>query len=99
MEPLMFVMAILGCGEGDAPCQPVRLVETHYQSEAACLADTEDALMRNTDLVFPNVVAECRRAGTQPQLLRGSDIMQPAGGTLPGTPPRYASAERLQPGT
>ena len=40
MEPLMFIMAILGCGEGEAACQPVAPVEARYASEAECLAAT-----------------------------------------------------------
>lgn len=96
MEPLLYVMAILGCGESDASCREVRMVETRYQSEAACLAATEDQLMRADDLVFPNVVAECRRAGAQVRLLRGADVMQPEGGNLPTTP-RYAQASGAGP--
>lgn len=91
MEPLLFVMAILGCGESDATCRDVRIVETRYRSEAACLAATEAELMRSDDLIFPNVVAECRRAGAQVRQLRGTDIMQPQGGRLPSTAPRYAA--------
>lgn len=90
MEPLMFVMAILGCGESDAACREVRIVETRYQTEAACLAATEDQLLRFDNLSFPNVVAECRRAGASAQPLRGRDVLQPDGGRLP-VQPRYAS--------
>lgn len=77
MEPLMFVMAILGCGEGDAPCRELRLVDTHYASEAACMDAAEDVLARHDDLLFPSVVAQCRRAGAAPQLLRGNEVMLP----------------------
>ena len=77
MEPLMFVMAILGCGEGDAPCRELRLSEQRFASEAACLAASEDVLARNDDLLFPSIVAQCRREGAGPQLLRGSDVMLP----------------------
>ena len=34
MEPLMFVMAILGCGESDAACREVRIAETRYATVA-----------------------------------------------------------------
>jgi len=77
MEPLMFVMAILGCGEGDAPCRELRLVDQRFASEQACMAATDDVLARNDDILFPSVVAQCRRAGTGPQLLRGSEVMLP----------------------
>lgn len=92
MEPLMFVMAILGCGEGDTACRQVAVVETRYQTEAACLAATGDQLLRRDDLAYPNVVAECRRAGASVQPLRGRDVMQPEGGRLPAEGPRYAAA-------
>lgn len=90
MEPVLFVMAILGCGEGDAPCRQVAMVETRYQSEAACLAATENELARQ-DALYPSLVAQCRRAGTAPQLLRASDVAMPEGGMVPDQPPRYAA--------
>ena len=91
MEPLYFVMAILGCGESDAPCRELRLVETRYQSEAACLAATEDALMRNDDILYPNVVASCRPAGAGPQLIRGTDVLMPEPEAVNFNRPRLAS--------
>ena len=77
MEPLMFVMAILGCGESDAPCREVAVAEARYRSEAECLAATEAELLRRDDLPYPAVVAQCRPAGAAGQLLRGSDVMLP----------------------
>jgi hypothetical protein len=32
MGPAFFVIAILGCGEGDAPCEQVRRLATRYES-------------------------------------------------------------------
>ena len=83
MEPLLYVMAILGCGESDAACQQIRVEPTTYASQAECLAATEAALMRNSDIPFPNFVAQCRPSNQRPQMLRGSDVMRPAGGRLP----------------
>ena len=77
MEPVLFVMAILGCGEGDAPCRELRLDQARYRSEAACMAQAESVLMRNDDLAFPNVVASCRPAGARAELLRGNEILRP----------------------
>ena len=94
MEPLMFVMAILGCGESDAPCREVRLDRASYRSEAACVAATESALMRHTDLVFPAVVAQCRPAGARPASLRGSEIMMPEARPALRQPLRVAAANR-----
>ena len=92
MEPLMFVMAILGCGETDAACQEVRVAQVRYQSEADCLAATGAELLRHQDLPYPTIVAQCRPAGAAAQTLRGSDVLQPEGGTLPETPPRFADS-------
>lgn len=91
MEPILYVMAILGCGESDAPCREVRVAQQSYRSEAACLAATEDALMRADDLVFPSIVARCRPAGARVQPLRGSDVMLPPP-TANERPPRFAAA-------
>jgi hypothetical protein len=92
MEPLLFVMAILGCGESDTACRELRVEPVRYAREADCLAATEAALLRNDDQNFPNIVAQCRPAEGRPQLLRGSDVLRPAGGTLP-TRARYASGQ------
>ena len=92
MEPLLFVMAILGCGESDAACREVRVVETRFRSEAECLAATETELMRHQDLVYPSVVAQCRPAIAAPRLVRGSDVMLPEGGALTSEPPRLADS-------
>jgi len=92
MQTLMYVMAIMGCGESDAACREVRVDRQTYQSEARCQAATAEALARHTDLEFPTVVARCRPAGTTPQLLRGSDVMLPGPAVLPGwQAPRIAA--------
>lgn len=77
MEPVLFVMAILGCGESDAPCRELDMARTRYRSEAACLAAAEVELARRTDILYPSVVAQCRRQGAQPSLIRGSDFLMP----------------------
>lgn len=60
MGPGYYVIAILGCADGSAACTPVATMPRHYESEAACSADTGAALMKNRDLDFPTLVAECR---------------------------------------
>lgn len=94
MEPIIYVMAILGCGESDASCREVRVEQAAYRSEAQCMAATESALIRNDDLIFPNVVAQCRRADSRPQLLRGSDVLRPAPRQTRPNQVRMASASR-----
>ena len=93
MEPLFYIMAILGCGESEAACQQVAVVERRYQNEAECLAATEDELLRRDDILFPAVVAQCRRADAGPQLIRGSDVMLPEPDLRARHLPRLASAQ------
>ncbi|HEY7809865.1 MAG TPA: hypothetical protein VIA98_05755 [Allosphingosinicella sp.] len=81
MGPATFLIAILGCGEADAPCQQVRMLATPYRSEAACSAATDKAIMSNSDLDFPVVVARCVAAeGARPEVLKASDVQLPGGG-------------------
>ncbi|WP_293940431.1 hypothetical protein [Sphingomonas sp.] len=60
MGPGMFVIAILGCGDGSAQCQPVATLPTRYESRSSCAAATGDALMESTRFEFPELQAECR---------------------------------------
>jgi hypothetical protein len=62
MGPAFYVLAILGCGEGETQCQQVATAPASYQSQADCNAASEDLLARHTDADFPVVVAQCRRA-------------------------------------
>ena len=62
MEPILYMLAILGCGDGQTQCEQVRIEPARFQSVAACRAATTDALMRSTDLSYPVVVSECRVA-------------------------------------
>lgn len=94
MQTLMYVMAILGCGESDAACREVRVDPRTWQSEASCRAATAATLARYSDLDYPNVVARCRRSDVRPAIMRGSDVLRPGGGHLPAATaaPRYASS-------
>ena len=68
MGPAYFVIAIIGCGDGATSCQTVAAPAAHYATEQACLAARTDALMANTDLDFPTLLAQClpvsRKAST-----------------------------------
>ena len=77
MGPAVYVIAILGCGEGEAPCQPVRIAEARYESRDACLAASESVLGRFAGLDFPIVVAECREAGAAGTPLSPADVALP----------------------
>lgn len=61
MGPIFYVMAILGCGDGQAACEQVRVVDTHFASADACSAAMPAALMDASDLSFPEMSAECRQ--------------------------------------
>lgn len=92
MQALVYVMAIMGCGESDAACREVRIDQQSYRSEASCRAATADALARHADLEFPTVVARCRPANATAQLLRGTDVLLPGPGRLPAAEGmRYAA--------
>lgn len=72
MGPAYFVIAIMGCGDGATACQTVATPAAHYSSEQACRAARADALMANSDLDFPTLVAEClpvapRATAAEPQ--------------------------------
>jgi ABC-type hemin transport system ATPase subunit len=93
MQAAHFIIAILGCGEGEAPCQPVRTLEPRYASQAACSAATEAVLQRNSDADFPVVVAQCVRAGAAPERLVPGAVERPRPpalrpGRLPSSPVR-----------
>jgi hypothetical protein len=82
MGPATFLIAILGCGEAEAPCQQVRTLETRYESQAACSAATDAALMRNSDADFPVIVARCVAAGAKPQPLDAGEVALPGPGSV-----------------
>ncbi len=63
MEPVYFVMAILGCGDGSQGCAQARLEPTRYVSAAQCQAAMPAALARNTDIDAPEISATCRSSG------------------------------------
>lgn len=63
MEPVYFVMAILGCGDLQEQCQQARIEPTRYESAAQCLAAMETVLPRHLDLSFPTIAATCQRNG------------------------------------
>ncbi|MFL6858205.1 MAG: hypothetical protein ACJ8EB_09910 [Allosphingosinicella sp.] len=79
MGPGIFLIAILGCGDGDGACRAVRTLDTPYASRAACAAAADEAAGRATDLDFPVVVAQCVPAGAKASL-RAGEVRLPAGG-------------------
>lgn len=63
MEPVFYVMAILGCADGQAQCQQLRTEPVRYQSAAQCQVAMAETLARHTDLMFPTIAAACQRQG------------------------------------
>ncbi|MCW3846715.1 hypothetical protein OF829_05650 [Sphingomonas sp. LB-2] len=61
MEPVFFVMAIMGCDDAGTACRQERVEPIRYESAAQCEAAMPAALGRNTDLDYPVVAAACRR--------------------------------------
>jgi hypothetical protein len=90
MGPALFVIAILGCGEGDSPCEQVRRLDTPYQSQASCLAATEAAMLANSQADYPVIVAQCVAAGSNEAAPRPAEVRLPPPGRP--DPPRYTSA-------
>jgi hypothetical protein len=80
MGPGVFIIAIMGCGEGDAPCRQVRTLEARYESQAQCIAATEAAVTRNSDVEYPVVVAQCVAAGAPPKVPSSGEIQRPGPG-------------------
>lgn len=79
----IFLIAIMGCGEGDEPCRQVRTLETRYESQADCTAATEAAVIQNSDVDYPVVVAQCVAAGAGPARLEPGKILLPPPGRVP----------------
>ena len=91
MGPGIFLIAIFGCGEGNSACQMVRTEETRYESRAACMAASEGALMRNSDVDYPTIVAQCVAPQQAASFRLGSDEV-----TRPAPPPSaFAPAKRF----
>ncbi len=65
MEPVFYVMAILGCGDAQDKCREARIEPVRYESAAQCQAAMAEVLPRHMDLSFPTVAAACQRKGNQ----------------------------------
>jgi hypothetical protein len=62
MGSFVYVMAIMGCGDGAYQCSEARVLETRYETMAACQQAASAELIRNGDLDFPELMASCRSA-------------------------------------
>ncbi len=73
MAPLVYVMAILGCGDDGAACTRERIAPASYASVAECRAAMPAILARNTDLSYPVVSASCERG--DPQIVERTRVL------------------------
>lgn len=65
MNSLYYVMAIMGCADGEQLCREARVEPLRYPTIAACQQAMPAALTRNRDIDFPVVAAACREAGVR----------------------------------
>jgi hypothetical protein len=63
MGSIFYVIAIMGCGDGQAQCAQQRIEPIRYYSAAQCRAAMPAALIRNTDIDYPTITASCRQVG------------------------------------
>ena len=89
MGPAVYILAILGCGEGETQCQPVAVAPASYHSQADCNAATEDQLMQHGDAAYPVVVAQCQRADSAAAQIWADEVKLPA---AEGADPRVRHA-------
>jgi hypothetical protein len=97
MGPAYYVLAILGCGEGEAACRQVAVAPTQFTSVEACQSASEDTLMRHSDADYPVVVAQCRQAGQKASHeVWSNDVALPGPEALPASEPQRATFKRQQ---
>ncbi len=65
MDPIFYVLAIMGCADGSDQCAEARVEQQRYASIQACQAAMPAALQRNTDLAYPVIAAACRQNGAR----------------------------------
>lgn len=65
MDQVLYVLAIMGCGDDSMACQQARVEPARYTSIQACQEAMPAALGRNTDIDYPVITAACRRQGNE----------------------------------
>ena len=61
MDQVIYVLAIMGCGDDNLACRQARVEPVRYTSYAACQEAMPAALQRNTDVDYPVISAACQR--------------------------------------
>ncbi|WP_448662675.1 hypothetical protein ACG3SL_18785 [Sphingomonas sp. CJ20] len=77
MEPVLYVLAIMGCGDDSALCKQARVEPARYTSIMACQEAMPAALQRNTDIDYPVISATCQRQ--TPQMVQNRPARAPRG--------------------
>ncbi len=65
MEPLIYVLAIMGCADGGEFCEPVSKAPMRFESRAECQAFLQTKLPSYTDLPYPVIAGRCDAQGVQ----------------------------------
>lgn len=60
MEPLVYIIAIMGCADDGSLCERARVAPVTYVSQAQCQAALPDTLRRSADLDYPTIQANCQ---------------------------------------
>ena len=94
MGPAFYLLAILGCGEGEVACEQVAVQQAQYSSAEECNAATEQALLQHMDAAYPVVVAQCTAAGAITSSVSPSEVRLPSASPQPRIVP--ASYSRPQ---
>jgi hypothetical protein len=79
MGPAYFIIAIMGCSDAGLECRTAATPPARYGSEQSCRAARGDALMANTDLDFPTLLARCvpgrhKASVSEPEPPRGDSV-------------------------
>ncbi len=74
MTAIVYLMALFGCGEGEAACQQLVVLETRYESRADCVAATEATVASSINDDYPILVAQCYEARARP-VVRPQDVL------------------------
>jgi len=66
----------MGCGDAAVNCERAVREDTVFRTEAACLAETEEVPVRQSDRPFPILVAEYQNVSAQIAAFRGDGASQ-----------------------
>ncbi len=59
MEPVLYIMAILGCSDAETQCARIGTAPVAYATADACANAAPQILMDNSDAAYPVVMTQC----------------------------------------